>query len=220
MLAVEGSEARREQEKGGMSRGVNKSVAPACVKIWSCVCPSRSYEMFPRSVKLQLAKMRLHSDIFRHKFMLNSGSLGFCCHITTLTCRGQHPRFYSLSFILLSRVHISVSSLVCTVSAPLSLVYRPQDSGCGPALSARITPISHIYSMLLIALYERSQLSCKRQLCFIRFMVVVSVGLLFLSQDLAYLFSKLEEVNMAQGWRLFPSESLAVSLSQVTAPLL
>ena len=47
MLAVEGSEARREQEKGGMSRGVNKSVAPACVKIWSCVCPSRSYEMFP-----------------------------------------------------------------------------------------------------------------------------------------------------------------------------
>ena len=120
--------------------------------------------------------------------MLHSGILGFCCHITTVTCRGQHPRFYSLSFILLSRVHISVSSLVCTVSAPFSLVYRPQDSGCGPALSARSTPISHIYSMLLIALYERSQLSCKRQLCCIRFMVVVSVGLLFLSQDLAYLF--------------------------------
>ena len=174
---------------------------------------------FQRSVKLQLAKMRLHSDIFRHKFMLNSGSLGFCCHITTVTCRGQHPRFYSLSFILLSRVHISVSSLVCTVSAPFSLVYRPQDSGCGPALSARSTPISHIYSVLLIALYERSQLSCKRQLCCIRFMVVVSVGLLFLSQDLAYLFSKLEEVNMAQGWRLFPSESLVVSLSQATVSL-
>ena len=33
--------------------------------------------------------------------------------------------------------------------------------------------------MLLIALYERSQLSCKRQLRFIRFMVVVSVGLFF-----------------------------------------
>ena len=42
--------------------------------------------------------------------------------------------------------------------------------------------------MLLIALYERSQLSCKRQLCCIRFMVVVSVGLLFLSEDLAYFF--------------------------------
>ena len=47
-------------------------------------------------------------------------------------------------------------------------------------------------------------------------MVVVSVGLLFLSQDLAYLFSKLEEVNMAQGWRLFPSGSLVVSLTQAT----
>ena len=125
VLAVEGSEARREQEKGGMLIGVNKSVAPACVKIGSCVCPSCSYEMFPRSVKLQLAKMRLHFDIFRHKFMLNFGSLGFCCLITTLTCRGQHPWFYSLSFILFSRVHISVSSLACTVSAPLSFVYRP-----------------------------------------------------------------------------------------------
>ena len=60
---------------------------------------------------------------------------------------------------------------------------------------------------------------CKRQLCFIRFMVVVSVGLLFLSQDLAYFFSKLEEVNMAQGWRLFPSESLVVSLFQATVSL-
>ena len=47
VLAVEGSEARREQEKGGMSRGVTKSVELACVKTWSCVCPSRSYEMFP-----------------------------------------------------------------------------------------------------------------------------------------------------------------------------
>ena len=39
VLAVEGSEARREQEKGGMSRGVKKSEELACVKIWSCVCP-------------------------------------------------------------------------------------------------------------------------------------------------------------------------------------
>ena len=47
VLAVEGSEARREQEKGGTSRGVKKSEELACVKIWSCVCPSRPYEMFP-----------------------------------------------------------------------------------------------------------------------------------------------------------------------------
>ena len=33
------------------------------------------------------------------------------------------------------------------------------------------------------------------------------------------IFSKLEEVNMAQGWRLFPSESLVVSLSQATVSL-
>ena len=39
VLAVEGSEARREQEKGGTSRGVKKSEELACVKIWSCVCP-------------------------------------------------------------------------------------------------------------------------------------------------------------------------------------
>ena len=50
-------------------------------------------------------------------------------------------------------------------------------------------------------------------------MVVVSVGLLFLSQDLAYLFSKLEEVNMAQGWPLFPSQSLVVSLFQAIVSL-
>ena len=39
VLAVEGSEARREQEKGGTSRGVKKSEELVRVKIWSCVCP-------------------------------------------------------------------------------------------------------------------------------------------------------------------------------------
>ena len=39
VLAVEGSEARREQEKGGTSRGVKKSEELVWVKIWSCVCP-------------------------------------------------------------------------------------------------------------------------------------------------------------------------------------
>ena len=53
--------------------------------------------------------------------------------------------------------------------------------------------------MLLIALFERSQLSCERQLCWIRLMVVVSAGLLFPSEDLA-VFSKLEEVTTAQCW--------------------
>ena len=39
VLAVEGSEARREQEKGGTSRGVKKSEELVRVKIWSFVCP-------------------------------------------------------------------------------------------------------------------------------------------------------------------------------------
>ena len=39
VLAVEGNEARREEEKGSTSRGVKKSEELVRVKIWSCVCP-------------------------------------------------------------------------------------------------------------------------------------------------------------------------------------
>ena len=79
VLAVEGSEARREQEKGGMSRGVKKSEELACVKIWSCVCPWRPYEMFPAICEIAASQdetplwyfqAQVHAEFWKSRFLL------------------------------------------------------------------------------------------------------------------------------------------------------